>query len=171
MMQALFPLLSYCLILIKFSFLFFCLFYVYADVFVAIPLTAYNPMAAAAAAAAVVRGARICFFYIPHTTYAQETPQWLAYIALNLTLMKKIETLWNFTLICSVGSTPSRSAGFLGTSSPGPMADLYGTANQDATLSSYISAASPAPSTGFSHSLGVSQWHAVLLLLTKTKNY
>uniref|UniRef100_A0A8C2JRL6 Musashi RNA-binding protein 1 n=1 Tax=Cyprinus carpio TaxID=7962 RepID=A0A8C2JRL6_CYPCA len=63
-------------------------------------------------------------------------------------------TLWNFMLICSVGSTSSRSAGFLGTSSPGPMADLYGTANQDSTISSYISAASPAPSTGFSHSLG-----------------
>uniref|UniRef100_A0A673GD34 RNA-binding protein Musashi homolog 1-like n=1 Tax=Sinocyclocheilus rhinocerous TaxID=307959 RepID=A0A673GD34_9TELE len=83
-----------------------------------IPLTAYNPMAAAAAAAAVVRG-----------------------------------TLWNFMLI-SLGSTPSRSAGFLGTSSPGPMADLYGTATQDSAISSYISAASPAPSTGFSHSLG-----------------
>uniref|UniRef100_A0A671PZX8 RNA-binding protein Musashi homolog 1-like n=1 Tax=Sinocyclocheilus anshuiensis TaxID=1608454 RepID=A0A671PZX8_9TELE len=65
-----------------------------------------------------------------------------------------IATLWNVMLICSVGSTPSRSAGFLGTSSPGPMADLYGTANQDSTISSYISAASPAPSTGFSHSLG-----------------
>ncbi|XP_061585743.1 RNA-binding protein Musashi homolog 1-like [Cololabis saira] len=73
----------------------------------AIPLTAYGPMAAAAAAAAVVRGA-----------------------------------------------TPSRSAGFLGTSSPGPMADLYGTASQESAVSSYLSAASPAPSTGFSHSLG-----------------
>ncbi|XP_016087943.1 RNA-binding protein Musashi homolog 1-like isoform X4 [Sinocyclocheilus grahami] len=72
----------------------------YTYQFPAIPLTAYNPMAAAAAAAAVVR------------------------------------------------------AGFLGTSSPGPMADLYGAANQDSTISSYISAASPAPSTGFSHSLG-----------------
>ncbi|XP_073674775.1 RNA-binding protein Musashi homolog 1b isoform X4 [Garra rufa] len=72
----------------------------YTYQFPAIPLTAYNPMAAAAAAAAVVR------------------------------------------------------AGFLGTSSPGPMADLYGTANQDSAVSSYISAASPAPSTGFSHSLG-----------------
>uniref|UniRef100_A0A8C9RAK2 RNA-binding protein Musashi homolog 2 n=2 Tax=Scleropages formosus TaxID=113540 RepID=A0A8C9RAK2_SCLFO len=51
-------------------------------------------------------------------------------------------------------STPSRSAGFLGTSSPGPMADLYGAANQDSGVSSYISAASPAPSTGFGHSLG-----------------
>uniref|UniRef100_A0A096M480 Musashi RNA binding protein 1b n=1 Tax=Poecilia formosa TaxID=48698 RepID=A0A096M480_POEFO len=75
--------------------------------FSAIPLTAYGPMAAAAAAAAVVRG-----------------------------------------------STPSRSAGFLGTSSPGPMADLYGTASQESAVSSYLSAASPAPSTGFSHSLG-----------------
>ncbi|MEQ2174798.1 Chromatin assembly complex, subunit 3 [Goodea atripinnis] len=54
------------------------------------------------------------------------------------------------------GSTPSRSAGFLGTSSPGPMADLYGTASQESAVSSYLSAASPAPSTGFSHSLGVS---------------
>uniref|UniRef100_A0A9J8BBC2 Musashi RNA binding protein 1b n=1 Tax=Cyprinus carpio carpio TaxID=630221 RepID=A0A9J8BBC2_CYPCA len=91
----------------------------YTYQFPAIPLTAYNPMAAAAAAAAVVRG-----------------------------------TLWIFMLIYFVGSTPSRSAGFLGTSSPGPMADLYGTANQDSAISSYISAASPAPSTGFSHSLG-----------------
>ncbi|XP_042338503.1 RNA-binding protein Musashi homolog 1-like isoform X1 [Plectropomus leopardus] len=52
------------------------------------------------------------------------------------------------------GSTPSRTAGFLGTSSPGPMADLYAAANQDSGVSSYISAASPAPSTGFGHGLG-----------------
>uniref|UniRef100_A0A8C6LH31 Musashi RNA binding protein 1 n=1 Tax=Nothobranchius furzeri TaxID=105023 RepID=A0A8C6LH31_NOTFU len=71
----------------------------------AIPLTAYGPMAAAAAA--VVRG-----------------------------------------------STPSRTAGFLGTSSPGPMADLYAAANQDSGVSGYISAVSPAPSTGFGHGLG-----------------
>uniref|UniRef100_A0A8C9ZX03 Musashi RNA binding protein 1b n=1 Tax=Sander lucioperca TaxID=283035 RepID=A0A8C9ZX03_SANLU len=77
-------------------------------VYLAIPLTAYGPMAAAAAAAAVVRG-----------------------------------------------SNQSRTAGFLGTSSPGPMADLYGTAAQESAVSSYLSAASPAPSTGFSHSLGV----------------
>lgn len=56
---------------------------------------------------------------------------------------------------CLTGSTPSRTAGFLGTSSPGPMADLYAAANQDSGVSSYISAASPAPSTGFGHGLGV----------------
>ncbi|XP_077317585.1 RNA-binding protein Musashi homolog 1 isoform X5 [Lithobates pipiens] len=70
----------------------------YTYQFPAIPLTAYGPVAAAAAA--VVRG------------------------------------------------------GFLGTSSPGPMAELYGAANQESAVSSYISAASPAPSTGFGHSLG-----------------
>ncbi|XP_071012481.1 RNA-binding protein Musashi homolog 1b isoform X2 [Oncorhynchus clarkii lewisi] len=53
------------------------------------------------------------------------------------------------------GSTPSRSGGFLGTSSPGPMADLYAAANQESAVSSYLSAASPSPSTGFGHSLGV----------------
>uniref|UniRef100_A0A8C2TRP2 RNA-binding protein Musashi homolog 1 n=1 Tax=Coturnix japonica TaxID=93934 RepID=A0A8C2TRP2_COTJA len=85
--------------------------------FPAIPLTAYGPMAAAAAAAAVVRGTGN--FFLP-----------------------------------PVGSTPSRTGGFLGTTSPGPMAELYGAANQDSGVSSYISAASPAPSTGFGHSLG-----------------
>uniref|UniRef100_A0A674PN84 Musashi RNA binding protein 1 n=1 Tax=Takifugu rubripes TaxID=31033 RepID=A0A674PN84_TAKRU len=56
--------------------------------------------------------------------------------------------------LCPSGSTPSRTAGFLGTSSPGPMADLYAAANQDSGVSGYISAASPAPSTGFGHGLG-----------------
>uniref|UniRef100_A0A2K5LF84 RNA-binding protein Musashi homolog 1 n=1 Tax=Cercocebus atys TaxID=9531 RepID=A0A2K5LF84_CERAT len=85
-----------------------------------IPLTAYGPMAAAAAAAAVVRGTG--------------SHPW--------------------TMAPPPGSTPSRTGGFLGTTSPGPMAELYGAANQDSGVSSYISAASPAPSTGFGHSLG-----------------
>uniref|UniRef100_H2USQ5 RNA-binding protein Musashi homolog 2 n=1 Tax=Takifugu rubripes TaxID=31033 RepID=H2USQ5_TAKRU len=85
---------------------------VYSTCRPAIPLTAYGPMAAAAAAA-VVRG--------------------------------------KYVHVCS---TPSRTAGFLGTSSPGPMADLYAAANQDSGVSGYISAASPAPSTGFGHGLG-----------------
>uniref|UniRef100_A0A8C7M1X8 RRM domain-containing protein n=1 Tax=Oncorhynchus mykiss TaxID=8022 RepID=A0A8C7M1X8_ONCMY len=49
------------------------------------------------------------------------------------------------------GSAPSRSGGF---SSPGPMADLYAAANQESAVSSYLSAASPSPNTGFGHSLG-----------------
>lgn len=63
-----------------------------------------------------------------------------------------------WTMAPPPGSTPSRTGGFLGTTSPGPMAELYGATNQDSGVSSYISAASPAPSTGFGHSLGVSGW-------------
>ncbi|XP_009329088.1 PREDICTED: RNA-binding protein Musashi homolog 1 [Pygoscelis adeliae] len=93
----------------------------------AIPLTAYGPMAAAAAAAARGRGGGTGLHF------------WdLHYVV----------------LLPPVGSTPSRTGGFLGTTSPGPMAELYGAANQDSGVSSYISAASPAPSTGFGHSLG-----------------
>uniref|UniRef100_A0A7N8WR47 Musashi RNA binding protein 1b n=1 Tax=Mastacembelus armatus TaxID=205130 RepID=A0A7N8WR47_9TELE len=64
------------------------------------------------------------------------------------------KTVFDTVFVLLLGSTPSRSAGFLGTSSPGPMADLYGTASQESAVSSYLSATSPAPSTGFSHSLG-----------------
>ncbi|KAI5946715.1 RNA-binding protein Musashi1 [Manis javanica] len=69
----------------------------YTYQFPAIPLTAYGPMAAAAAAAAVVRGTG--------------SHPW--------------------TMAPPPGSTPSRTGGFLGTTSPGPMAELYGAANQD----------------------------------------
>ncbi|KFO70356.1 RNA-binding protein Musashi 1, partial [Cuculus canorus] len=96
----------------------------------AIPLTAYGPMAAAAAAAAVVRGTGNCHFPPQRGVLVQrfhpESHRWI----------------------------PGRTGGFLGTTSPGPMAELYGAANQDSGVSSYISAASPAPSTGFGHSLG-----------------
>ncbi|KFQ51767.1 RNA-binding protein Musashi 1, partial [Pelecanus crispus] len=94
----------------------------YTYQFPAIPLTAYGPMAAAAAAAAVVRGTGLYFW-----------------------------DLHSIVLLPPIGSTPSRTGGFLGTTSPGPMAELYGAANQDSGVSSYISAA---PSTGFGHSLG-----------------
>lgn len=66
-------------------------------------------------------------------------------------------------LLCLIGSTPSRTAGFLGTSSPGPMADLYAAANHDSGVSSYISAASPAPSAGFGHGLGVGHYTHIRL--------
>lgn len=52
------------------------------------------------------------------------------------------------------GSTQSRNSGYLGTSSPGPMADLYAAASQDSAVSSYLSTASPGPNSGFGHGLG-----------------
>jgi len=121
--------------------------------FPAIPLTAYGPMAAAAAAAAVVRGTGNCHF-----------PPWHGVLPRRFAMgcgrgVGQGVHFWDFhcvVLLPPVGSTPSRTGGFLGTTSPGPMAELYGAANQDSGVSSYISAASPAPSTGFGHSLGVS---------------
>lgn len=61
----------------------------------------------------------------------------------------------NIVFILLLGSNQARSAGFLGTNSPGSMADLYGTAGQESAVSSYLSAASPSPNAGFGHSLGV----------------
>uniref|UniRef100_A0A669PA54 RNA-binding protein Musashi homolog 2 n=1 Tax=Phasianus colchicus TaxID=9054 RepID=A0A669PA54_PHACC len=54
------------------------------------------------------------------------------------------------------GSNPARPGGFPGANSPGPVADLYGTASQDSGVGNYISAASPQPGSGFSHGIAVS---------------
>ncbi|KAJ8256982.1 hypothetical protein COCON_G00191340 [Conger conger] len=52
------------------------------------------------------------------------------------------------------GSTnPPRPGVFPGTNSPGPVAEVYGTASQDSAVGSYISAASPQPGSGFGHSI------------------
>ncbi|MBN3280632.1 MSI1H protein, partial [Polyodon spathula] len=150
----------------------------YTYQFPAIPLTAYGPMAAAAAAAAVVRGAGIvkrlkepsaC------TWLALQSPSFGCVSSVEPALYLHCDCVWlhsgcsvpvvccwqgctgsvSFFLSLSLaGSAQTRTGGFLGTSSPGPMAELYAAANQDSGVGSYISAASPAPSTGFGHSLG-----------------
>ncbi|KAE8625203.1 hypothetical protein XENTR_v10006190 [Xenopus tropicalis] len=51
------------------------------------------------------------------------------------------------------GANPARPGGFPGANSPGPVADLYGTASQDSGVGNYISAASPQPGSGFSHGI------------------
>ncbi|XP_041438981.1 musashi RNA binding protein 2 S homeolog isoform X2 [Xenopus laevis] len=53
----------------------------------------------------------------------------------------------------SPGTNPGRPGGFPGANSPGPVADLYGTASQDSGVGNYISAASPQPGSGFSHGM------------------
>ncbi|KAL8199206.1 UNVERIFIED_CONTAM: hypothetical protein K2H54_037124 [Gekko kuhli] len=55
--------------------------------------------------------------------------------------------------ILAPGSNPARPGGFPGANSPGPVADLYGTANQDSGVGNYISAASPQPGSGFGHGI------------------
>uniref|UniRef100_UPI003AADC056 RNA-binding protein Musashi homolog 2b isoform X6 n=1 Tax=Centroberyx gerrardi TaxID=166262 RepID=UPI003AADC056 len=54
------------------------------------------------------------------------------------------------------GTNPTRPGAFPGANSPGPVADLYGTASQDSGVGNYISAASPQPGSGFGHSIAVS---------------
>ncbi|KAI4890870.1 hypothetical protein NFI96_019588 [Prochilodus magdalenae] len=56
----------------------------------------------------------------------------------------------------SPGANPPRPGGFPGANSPGPVADLYGPTSQDSAVGNYISAASPQPGSGFSHSIAVS---------------
>ncbi|XP_039612614.1 RNA-binding protein Musashi homolog 2b isoform X6 [Polypterus senegalus] len=51
------------------------------------------------------------------------------------------------------GTNPARPGGFPGANSPGPVADLYGTASQDSGVGNYISAASPQPGSGFGHGI------------------
>ncbi|KAM8976136.1 RNA-binding protein Musashi homolog 2 isoform 2-T2 [Pelodytes ibericus] len=53
----------------------------------------------------------------------------------------------------SPGTNPARPGGFPGANSPGPVADLYGTASQDSAVGNYISAASPQPGSGFGHGM------------------
>uniref|UniRef100_A0AAR2LHC2 RNA-binding protein Musashi homolog 2 n=1 Tax=Pygocentrus nattereri TaxID=42514 RepID=A0AAR2LHC2_PYGNA len=57
------------------------------------------------------------------------------------------------------GTNPPRPGGFPGANSPGPVADLYGPASQDSAVGNYISAASPQPGSGFSHSIAVTGYH------------
>ncbi|MBN3288908.1 MSI2H protein, partial [Polyodon spathula] len=54
------------------------------------------------------------------------------------------------------GTNHVRPGGFPGANSPGPVADLYGTASQDSGVGNYMSAASPQPGSGFGHSIAVS---------------
>ncbi|XP_072909332.1 RNA-binding protein Musashi homolog 2b isoform X5 [Hemitrygon akajei] len=54
----------------------------------------------------------------------------------------------------TVGTNPARHGGFPGANSPGPVAEIYGTASQDSGVGNYISATSPQPGSGFGHSIG-----------------
>ncbi|KAK5905211.1 hypothetical protein CesoFtcFv8_006697 [Champsocephalus esox] len=55
----------------------------------------------------------------------------------------------------SPGSNQTRPGGFHGANSPGPVANLYGGTSQDSGVGNYISATSPQPGSGFSHSIAV----------------
>ncbi|XP_048413108.1 RNA-binding protein Musashi homolog 2b isoform X6 [Stegostoma tigrinum] len=61
---------------------------------------------------------------------------------------------WPQPLVKMTGTNPARPGGFPGANSPGPVADIYGTASQDSGVGNYMSATSPQPGSGFGHSIG-----------------
>ncbi|KAM7088787.1 RNA-binding protein Musashi homolog 2 isoform 2-T2 [Ciconia maguari] len=111
----------------------------YSYQFPGFPAAAYGPVAAAAVAAArgSGRGAR-----------GRANPQSAG------SVLNSYSAQPNFGAPASpAGSNPARPGGFPGANSPGPVADLYGTASQDSGVGNYISAASPQPGSGFGHGI------------------
>uniref|UniRef100_A0A8C8VGL1 RNA-binding protein Musashi homolog 2 n=1 Tax=Pelusios castaneus TaxID=367368 RepID=A0A8C8VGL1_9SAUR len=96
----------------------------YSYQFPGFPAAAYGPVAAAAVAAA--RGSVLNSYSAQPNFGAPASP---------------------------AGSNPARPGGFPGANSPGPVADLYGTASQDSGVGNYMSAASPQPGSGFGHGI------------------
>ncbi|XP_028563849.1 RNA-binding protein Musashi homolog 2 isoform X15 [Podarcis muralis] len=106
------------------------------------PAAAYGPVAAAVAAArGSGRGGRGRGGY-------------MAYLQNAGPVLNSYSAQPNFGAPASpAGSNPARPGGFPGANSPGPVADLYGTASQDSGVGNYISAASPQPGSGFGHGI------------------
>ncbi|XP_043910564.1 RNA-binding protein Musashi homolog 2 isoform X14 [Protopterus annectens] len=106
------------------------------------PTAAYGPVAAAVAAArGSGRGARGRGGYMAYPQNAGA-------------VLNSYSAQPNFGAPASpAGTNPGRPGGFPGANSPGPVADLYGTASQDSGVGNYITAASPQPGSGFGHGI------------------
>ncbi|KAJ8383897.1 hypothetical protein AAFF_G00213600 [Aldrovandia affinis] len=130
------------------------------------PATAYGPVAAAVAAArgsgfpeygfypapSDHRGAP-CSFADYGSSLGPPAPEMLQSEHAPATCTSPLQHLRSPDQYKSPGTNPPRPGGFHGTNSPGPVADLYGTASQDSGVGNYISAASPQPGPGFGHSI------------------
>ncbi|XP_061461197.1 RNA-binding protein Musashi homolog 2 isoform X10 [Rhineura floridana] len=107
------------------------------------PAAAYGPVAAAAVAAARGSGRG-----------GRGRGSYMAYLQNAGPVLNSYSAQPNFGAPASpAGSNPARPGGFPGANSPGPVADLYGTASQDSGVGNYISAASPQPGSGFGHGI------------------
>ncbi|XP_015222892.1 RNA-binding protein Musashi homolog 2b isoform X12 [Lepisosteus oculatus] len=155
----------------------------YSYQFPGFPATAYGPVAAAAVAAARGSGFPDYGFYSSpsdqrgppcsfadygslgpqaaqmlseHATSASNSPlhQLHSPDQFKSPVLNSYTAQPNFGAPASpAGTNPPRPGGFPGANSPGPVADLYGTASQDSGVGNYISAASPQPGSGFGHSI------------------
>ncbi|EMP37695.1 RNA-binding protein Musashi like protein 2, partial [Chelonia mydas] len=112
------------------------------------PAAAYGPVAAAAVAAA--RGSGIPDYGFYSSPGDQRAP--LSYADYG-SMGPRVAQMLRSEHAASASSNPARPGGFPGANSPGPVADLYGTASQDSGVGNYISAASPQPGSGFGHGI------------------
>ncbi|KAL7846510.1 hypothetical protein SRHO_G00214900 [Serrasalmus rhombeus] len=139
----------------------------YSYQFPGFPATAYGPVAAAAAVAAArgsgfpdygfysapsdQRGAPCSF--ADYGSLGPQAAQMLQSEHATSACNSPLQHLHSPDQFKSPGTNPPRPGGFPGANSPGPVADLYGPASQDSAVGNYISAASPQPGSGFSHSI------------------
>ncbi|XP_032071091.1 RNA-binding protein Musashi homolog 2 isoform X4 [Thamnophis elegans] len=129
------------------------------------PAAAYGPVAAAAVAAARGSGIPDYGFYSPpgdqraplsYADYDSMGPRVAQMLRSEHPASASNSPLHHLPSpdqFKSPGSNPARPGGFPGANSPGPVADLYGTASQDSGVGNYISAASPQPGSGFGHGI------------------
>ncbi|XP_048413113.1 RNA-binding protein Musashi homolog 2b isoform X12 [Stegostoma tigrinum] len=136
----------------------------YSYQFPGFPAAAYGPVAAAAAAArGSGRGARGRGGYMayPQNVGAGSAPGLNSHLLtwpqplVKMTVLNSYSAQPNYGAPASpAGTNPARPGGFPGANSPGPVADIYGTASQDSGVGNYMSATSPQPGSGFGHSIG-----------------
>ncbi|XP_044285965.1 RNA-binding protein Musashi homolog 2 isoform X3 [Varanus komodoensis] len=137
----------------------------YSYQFPGFPAAAYGPVAAAAVAAARGSGIPDYGFYSPpgdqraplsYADYGSMGPRVAQMLRSEPPASASNSPLHHLPSpdqFKSPGSNPARPGGFPGANSPGPVADLYGTASQDSGVGNYISAASPQPGSGFGHGI------------------
>ncbi|XP_051787111.1 RNA-binding protein Musashi homolog 2b isoform X6 [Erpetoichthys calabaricus] len=138
----------------------------YSYQFPGFPATAYGPVAAAAVAAARGSGFPDYGFYSSPSDQRSAPFSFADYASLGPQAAQMLQSehaastsnsplhhLPSPDQFKNPGTNPTRPGGFPGANSPGPVADLYGTASQDSGVGNYISAASPQPGSGFGHGI------------------
>ncbi|XP_067864523.1 RNA-binding protein Musashi homolog 2b isoform X11 [Heptranchias perlo] len=137
----------------------------YSYQFPGFPAAAYGPVAAAAAAARGSGFADYGFYSTPGDQRASFSFADYGSVGLRAAQMLRSEHapsasspslhhLSSPDQFKNPGTNPARPGGFPGANSPGPVADIYGTASQDSGVGNYMSATSPQPGSGFGHSIG-----------------
>ncbi|XP_061658407.1 RNA-binding protein Musashi homolog 2 isoform X6 [Syngnathoides biaculeatus] len=138
----------------------------YSYQFPGFPATAYGPVAAAAVVAARGSGLPDYGFYsapgdqrggpcsfADYGSLGPQAAQMLHSEHATSACNSPLQHLHSPDQFKNTGGNPSRPGAFHGTSSPGPVADIYGPSSQESAVGNFISAASPQPGSGFGPSI------------------